>query len=125
MQTTASQRLLSMSLPASASVTERGEAVQLHVRHEALEVVVTVPKSVREWFVEATDSSTGARTEDWCDYDGYDTASTDQNMADDVSRFVDRLLSSELKLETGRRNRLLWKASGGWQQAVPLDASAV
>jgi hypothetical protein len=114
-----------MSLPTGASVAECGETVQLHVRHDALEVVVTVPKAVREWFVEATDTSTGARTEDWCDYDGYDSPSPDKDMADDVSRFVDRLLGSELKFETGPRNRLLWKASGSWRQAVPLDARAV
>jgi hypothetical protein len=106
----------------------RGEAVQLRVKHETLEVVVTVPVTVREWFVEATDVATGTRTEDWCDYDGYDSSSPerlDQDMAEDVSHFVHRLLGSELKLELGRRSRLLWKVSDTWQQAVPLDASAV
>lgn len=128
MRTTASQRLLTMSLPATASVAERGDAVQLRIKHETIEVVVTVPKTVREWFVEATDASTGTRTEDWCDYDGYDSSSParlDQEMAEDVSRFVQQLLGSELKFETGRRSRLLWKVSNTWQQAVPLDASAV
>jgi hypothetical protein len=128
MQTTASQRLLAMSLPANASVAERGDAVQLHVRRNELEVVVTVPKAVREWFVEATDATTGARTEDWCDYDGYDSTSPDrldQDMANDVALFVQRLLSSDLRLEAKGRAKLLWKLSGSWQQAVPLDASAV
>jgi hypothetical protein len=128
MRTTASQNLLTMSLPAFASVAERGEAVQLLVKQGALEVVVTVPVATREWFVEASDTSTGTRTEDWCDYDGYDSSSPehlDQDMAEDVSRFVQRLLGSELKLDPGKRSRLLWKLSGTWQQAVPLDASAV
>jgi hypothetical protein len=128
MQTTASQRLLSMSLPAYASVAERGDAVQLHVRRDALEIVVTVPKTVREWFVEATDATSGARTEDWCDYDGYDSTSSerlDQAMAEDVALFVQRLLSSDLKFEVEGRAKLFWKLADSWQQAVPLDASAV
>jgi hypothetical protein len=128
MQTTASQRLLSMSLPADASVAERGDAVQLHVRRSELEVVVTVPKNVREWFVEATDPTTGARTEDWYDYDGYDSTAPerlDQDMAEEVSLFVERLLGSDLRFEVSDRAKLLWKLSGTWQQAVPLDASAV
>ena len=128
MQTTASQRLLAMPLPANASLGERGEAVQLHVKHEQLEVVVTVPRTVREWFVEATDLATGTRAEDWCDYDGCDSTSPerlDLNMAEDVDHFVQRLLNSELKFEVSGRAKLLWKISNSWQQAVPLDASAV
>jgi hypothetical protein len=128
MQTTASQRLLSMSLPTDASVAERGDAVQLHVRRNELEVVVTVPKMVREWFVEATDATTGARIEDWCDYDGYDSTASerlDQDMAEEVTLFVERLLGSDLRFEVNGRARLLWKLSDTWQQAVPLDASAV
>jgi len=127
MQTTASRNLLSMSLPASASVAERGDAVQLHVRRDELEVVVTVPKTVHEWFVEATDALTGARTEDWCDYDGYDSTAPerlDQAMAEDVDLFVQRLLSSDLRFETGGRAKLLWKLADSWEQAVPLDESA-
>jgi hypothetical protein len=117
-----------MPLPGNASIGERGDAVQLHVRSNEVEVVVTVPKSVREWFVEASDPATGARIEDWCDYDGYDfrpEERLDQDMADDVSLFVQRLLSSDLRLEAEGRTRLLWKLSGSWQQAVPLDARAV
>jgi hypothetical protein len=128
MQTTASQRLLKMSLPANASVAERGDAVQLHVRCYELEVLVTVPKLAREWFVEATDTTSGARTEDWCDYDGYESSSSerlDQDMADDVALFVQRLLNSDLKFETTGRAKLLWKLSGSWHQAVPLYTSVV
>lgn len=118
--------LNSRRLPENASVVERGDAVQLHVRRGTIEVIVTVPKSAREWFVEATDASTGARTEDWCDYDGYDSASPesrDADMAEDVDRFVQRLLVSELRFEIGHRARLLWKESNTWQQAVPFDSS--
>lgn len=117
-----------MSLPADASVAELGDAVQLHVRRNELEVVVTVPKTVREWFVEATDATTGARTEDWCDYDGYDSTAPerlDQDMAEEVALFVQRLLDSDLRLEVKGRVKLLWKLSDTWQQAVPLNASAV
>ncbi|MBL8524151.1 MAG: hypothetical protein JNN20_10710 [Betaproteobacteria bacterium] len=128
MQTVASQRLLSMSLPADALVAERGDAVQLHLRRNGLKVVVTVPKSVREWFVEATDATTGARTEDWCDYDGYDSTAPErleQDMAEEVTLFVQRLLGSDLRFEVKGHAKLLWKLSGTWQQAVPLAASAV
>jgi len=109
-------------------VTERGDAVQLHVRRNELEIVVTVPKTVREWFVEATDASTGARTEDWCDYDGYDSSTPerlDLTMAEDVALFVHRLLTSDLRFEVEGRAKLLWKLADSWQQAVPLDESAV
>jgi len=117
-----------MSLPADASIAERGEAVLLKLKRGTLEIVVTVPRTVREWFVEATDVASGARTEDWCDYDGYDDSSEqsrDLDMAEDVSRFVERLLSRELKFEVGRRSKLLWNDSTSWRQAVPLDGSAV
>jgi len=126
MQTSASSRLLSIALPPNASAAERGDAVQLHVRQDSIEVVVTVPKSVHEWFVEATDASTGTRVEDWSDYDGYDSSSAetlDAEMAEDVSRFVKRLLAGELRLEAGHRAKLLWKTAGAWQQAVPFEAS--
>ena len=117
-----------MSLPANASVAERGDAVQFCVRRNELEVVVTVPKTVREWFVEATDATTGARTEDWCDYNGYDSSSSerlDKDMAEDVALFVQRLLSCDLRFQVEGRTKLLWKLSDSWQQAVPLDVSAV
>ncbi|HTU67508.1 MAG TPA: hypothetical protein VMF52_16280 [Steroidobacteraceae bacterium] len=117
-----------MSLPSGATVTERGDAVRLRLKRGTLEVVVTVPKSVREWFVEATDASSGARTEDWCDYDGYDSTSEqsrDLEMAQDVALFVEGLLGRDLRFEVGRRSRLLWNVADSWKQAVPLDASPV
>ena len=64
--------------------------------------------------------------EDWSDYDGYDSSSAetlDAEMAEDVSRFVKRLLAGELRLEAGHRAKLLWKTAGAWQQAVPFEAS--
>ena len=117
-----------MSLPLDALVEEKGDAVRLHVKRGTLDVVVTVPRTAREWFVEATDAATGARIEDWCDYDGYDSASEqsrDLHMAEEVARFVERLCGRELRLESGHRNRLLWNVASTWQQAVPLDESAV
>ena len=125
MNTTASQRLLAIALPSHASLADRGSAVQLHVRQGTLEVMVTVPTCVREWFVEASDAKTGARTEEWCDYDGYGAASVqslDLDMAEDVLDFVNRLLSSELMLEASGRARLLWKVADVWEQAVPFVA---
>ncbi len=123
MHTTASQRLLAIALPSHASVADQGTAVLLQVRQGTLEVVVTVPRSVREWFVNASDVESGASAGDWCDYDGYDASGIecrDADMAKDVLDFVNRLLSRELKLESRGRTKLLWKASEVWEQAVPF-----
>ncbi len=124
MDTTASQRLLTIALPSYASVTDQGAAMLLHVKRGTLEVVVTVPRSVREWFVDASDVESGARAADWCDYDGYDISDIerrDLDMAEDVLDFVNCLLSRELKLEKTRgRAKLLWKVSDVWEQAVPF-----
>lgn len=97
----------------------------LSLHRAALQVTVTVPVSVLEWSVEASDRTSGARVEDWCDYEGYDSTSVDQldrDMADDVEKFVSRLLSSELRLgNLGRSGvSLEWRVDEAWQQAVPL-----
>ena len=127
--TLASQRLLALPLPDGASRATRGEAILLLVRRSTLEVVVTVPVTVREWFVEAKDTASGMRVEDWCDYDGYDDSPTEQlerDMADDVSQFVQRLLTRDLRLVVEQRSvQLLWKVKDSWQRAVPIDESAV
>jgi hypothetical protein len=89
--TLASQRLLEFTLPDGACVTKKGEAVELSLHRSALHVAVTVPIAVLEWFVEASDRSSGASVEDWRDYEGYDSTPAEQldrDMADDVETFV-------------------------------------
>jgi hypothetical protein len=124
-RTLASQRLLELTPPDGACVTEKGEAVELSLRRSTLYVAVTVPVTVLEWFVEASDRSSGASVQDWCDYEGYDStpvAQLDRDMADDVGTFVARLLNSELRLDRrGSSNVVLqWKIGDGWEQAIPL-----
>lgn len=124
-RTLASQRLLELTLPDGACVTREGEAVELSLRRSTLRVAVTVPATVLEWFVEASDRSSGASVQDWCDYEGYDStpaAQLDRDMANDVETFVGRLLNSELRLDKrGSSNVVLeWKIGDVWEQAIPL-----
>jgi hypothetical protein len=128
--TRASQRLLELALPAGARVHTKGEAVALSFHRAGLQVTVTVPISVLEWFVEASDRSSGASVEDWCDYEGYDSTPAEQldrEMADDVEKFVARLLRSELRIDKRGSSKvaLEWKVGDAWEQAVPLMANAV
>jgi hypothetical protein len=109
-------------------VSTKGEAVILSVHRGTLQVTVTVPVAVFEWAVEASDRSTGASIEDWCDYEGYDRTrgeQLDQEMAADVEKFIDLLLRSELRLDVRDRSRvaLEWKVGDKWEQAVPLGAT--
>ncbi len=125
MPTIASQRLLELTLPVGVTVALQSEAVILLIRRDTLEVTVTVPTTVREWFVEANDSANDARVEDWCDYDGYDASSLaeiEHNMATEVLYFVERLLSRELRLGVDERGRtkLIWKVENSWLQALPI-----
>jgi len=128
--TLASQRLLELTLPEGACVTKKGEAVELSLHRSALHVAVTVPIAVLEWFVEASDRSSGASVKDWCDYGGYDSTPAEQldrDMADDVETFVGRLLNSELRLDTRGSSKVVleWKIGDVWEQAIPLMASAI
>lgn len=128
--TRASQRLLEWPLPAGARVSTKGEAVVLSVHRGTLQVTVTVPVTVFEWSVEASDRSSGASIEDWCDYEGYDRTpegQPDLDMAADVEKFIDLLLRSELRLDVHDRSKvaLEWKVGDRWVQAIPLIADAV
>lgn len=125
MPTLASQRLLELNLPDGARVAKKGEAVELSLHRSSLHVAVTVSLTVHEWFVEALDRTSGAKAEDWCDYDGYDTSTAEQlerDMARDVESFVGKLLERELRLAAGQGTgvALEWKVGELWEQAVPL-----
>jgi hypothetical protein len=128
--TLASQRLLELMLPDGARVAAKGEAVEFSLHRSGLHVAVTVPLHVREWFAEALDRTSGARVEDWCDYDGYDTSPADQrdlDMANDVGAFVEKLLSRELRLGACRGTRVALESKVGeaWEQAIPFVVGAV
>jgi hypothetical protein len=122
--------LLELVLPEGARVQTKGDAVEFSLHRPALQVRVTVPVTALEWFVEASDRSSGARVEDWCDYEGYDTSSNEQldrDMADDVGKFLEQLLRSELRMAKLGASKVVleWKIGEVWEQAVPLLPDAV
>jgi hypothetical protein len=128
--TRASQRLLERTLPAGARVSTKGEAVVLSVHRGTLQVTVIVPIAVFEWSVEASNRSSGASIEDWCDYEGYDRTPAEQidlDMSADVEKFVELLLRCELRLDARNRSKvaLEWKVGDSWKQAIPMIADAV
>ena len=126
--TRASQRLLELQAPHGARVYKKGEAVEISLHRAGLQVTVTVPISVLEWFVEASDRTSGASVEDWCDYEGHDATHAEQldlAMAEDVEKFVSQLLRSELRIDKRGSSKIAleWKVGDAWEQAVPLKAS--
>jgi hypothetical protein len=128
--TLASQRLLELRLPDGARVATKGEAVELSLHRSSLHVAVTVPLTVREWFVTASDRTSGAKVEDWCEYDGYDASSAEQldrDMAKDVVAFVEKLIGRELRLAARPDTHIAleWKVGETWEQAIPLAVAAV
>jgi hypothetical protein len=128
--TLASQRLLEIELPQVAQVLSRGEAVVLVLDRLGIQVTVTVPTNVLEWWVEAASGAAGLCVKDWCDYQGYDSApwaQLDLDMAADVTQFVAGLLNRELRLvQTGRPAPVLeWVVENEWCQAVPLKSETL
>lgn len=121
----ASRQLLELALPEGARVSSTREAVTLSLHSATLQVTLTVPSSLLEWSVAATDRRSGANVEDWCNYSANDVKAADQldrDMAADVARFVASLLHSELRIaKRGAGDVVLeWKTDGQWRQAVPL-----
>src|SRR5262245_11812926 len=100
-----------------------GAALTLTLVRNPVSITVTVPKTVREWFVDAVDEF-GASASDWRDYDGYDGSLPEQlgrDMAADIATFLDALLVSELRLRPGsgpERCVLEWLVEGVWRQAL-------
>jgi hypothetical protein len=128
--TLASRRLLELTLPDGAYVTRKGEALELSLHRSTLHVTVTVPVTVLEWFVQASDRLSGASVEDWCDYEGYDSMPAerlDRDMADDVETFIARLVNNELRMDQRGPSKvaLQWKNGDVWEQAIPLMPSAI
>jgi hypothetical protein len=121
---------MELTLPDGARVARKGEAVELSLHRSSLHVAVTVPLTVHEWFVEALDRTSGAKVEDWCDYDSHDPSTAEQldrDMAHDVGAFVERLLERELRLagRHGTHVALEWKVGELWEQAVPFAVDPV
>jgi hypothetical protein len=119
--TRATEFLQSLKQSSGVTVAKRGEALELCVVRGDIRVTVTVPFNVREWFVDVVGPAMTAKIDDWCDYDGYDDSSAeslDSDMANDVMKFVDRLLKRELRIADGES--LEWLVNNDWHRAVPL-----
>jgi hypothetical protein len=103
----------------------RGDAIELRVVRDGLSVVFTVAPSVLEWFVDATEESTGAKAHDWCDYAGYDEtprADLEASLVQDLTQLLQGVLDRPLRFQQ-RSDRLEWEVNGCWQQAVPITVS--
>lgn len=113
------------------TIAMKGEALELLLVRDDLDVRVTVPKNVLEWFVDVEHRASGSRATDWCDYEGYDNTPRpvlEERMANEVAAFVGRLVASELRcvVDSKRPNqcRLEWWLDTYWHQAVPFSEPA-
>lgn len=105
------------------TVRQKGEAKAYEVARSDICVEVTVPDEVLEWYISV--KLDGEKlTSDWCDYAGYDdtpVAELTKSMVDDISRFLELLISSRLRIEsTGKRSTLDGFVNGEWVQIVPF-----
>ena len=104
------------------TVAPKGEALELTLVRGDIEVRVTVPENLLEWFVDAKPRGARSGASDWFDYEGYDEtpfAALEQDMAEEMSAFVDQLIERDLRY-VEEKNVLEWSVDGQWQQAVPF-----
>jgi hypothetical protein len=109
------------------TVAEASERFEIVIRRDDVQLTVTVPKGVFEWFV-AAKGPDGAKVSDWCDYEGYDgspASGLDRDMARDIDAFLSNALRRELRFVSlpalvGEKRRLEWLVDGAWRVAVPL-----
>jgi hypothetical protein len=108
-------------------VVEGGNQVQLVIDKDGLNILITVPRLVYEWYVDAHESSAGLKAEDWYDYAGYgEPGRTDfgRDMAADLSSFLEGVATRYLRMRRvdakNAKGVLEWQREGGWQQAVPM-----
>lgn len=112
------------------TVAESSDQYRAMIRRDHVELIVTVPKGVLEWFVDVKGPD-GAEVSDWCDYEGYDDSAADslaRDMTDDLDVFLSNALRSELRFVNlpalvGKKWRLEWFVDGVWRVAVPLTPS--
>jgi hypothetical protein len=129
--TAAFRKLRQFERRPGVSVTPKGQALELTLVRNDIEVRVLVPESVLEWFVDAEDRISGAKVSDSCDYAGYDDTpdgELETDMAEDVAAFVNQLIERNLRCEQdskrSRRSVIEWFVDGQWQQALPFVAPA-
>ena len=126
-----------------ASLSVSGEANVLKIARCGLEIQVTVPVDVLEWFADAFEGD-APEVKDWWEYEGYDKTPREELarlMSSDIEDFITGLLTrnirlaispetrmdefvSKLKLLLGKQSTgrviLEWEVDGVWQQALPF-----
>ena len=106
---------------------QKGEAKAYEVARSGISVEVTVPDEVLEWYVSVKQGGE-ERTSDWCDYAGYDDTpivELARSMVDDISRFLELLLSSKIRIDsTGKRPTLDGFVNGEWIRIVPFTGES-
>ena len=110
----------------NVTMSETSGHVRLSIARAHVSLSVLVPRGVLEWWVEATDISSGGKVQDWCDYAGYDATPAEQlseEMRNDVVRFVENVVVRPLRFADNGRS-LEWHVGRDWLQAVPLRTDA-
>jgi hypothetical protein len=123
------QALLEFASEPAVGIRELGQCLELTIDRAEARILVTVPREVLEWFVDATCVATSRKVSDWCDYRGYDDTPEEElavEMARDVRAFVRALIERPLRFREQRRllrRKLVleWQHDGRWSSAVPLD----
>lgn len=106
------------------TLSEAPGHVKLNIVRSGISLYVLIPRDVLEWWVEVSDTASGAMVEDWCDYAGYDATparALSEDMRSDVLSFVESAVARPLRMVANGRV-LEWNVGGDWLQAVPLTA---
>lgn len=108
---------------ASIRITDEREAILCQLQREAVDVTLTIPHHLLEWFIDARQAGGPQHVQDWCDYAGYDDSPTEQlaqEMKAEVLAFIHAALSRPLRFAADGKS-LQWAVHEQWLQAVPLS----
>ena len=109
----ASQEGVTLSPAKSAAV--------LRVSRPPVNLVLTVPDNVFEWFVSVSNSETGGTIEDWADHYGAPREQLQAEMASEVLSFARNVVGRHLRFsETQGKLVLEWRIGDDWRQCVPF-----
>jgi len=114
-------------------IKKRSQCYELHLMKDDINVKVTVPKEVPEWFVDVITGDGKVLANDWCDYAGYTDLSDKRiadDMAEDLNKFVTSLLERPLRLTNSRgkfreKFSLEWQIDNSWSNAVPFSSGGL
>jgi hypothetical protein len=115
--------LQSIAGKAGIKILDAGERVELRILRHEFSILLVVPKSVLEFFIDVNDLDGKLLVQDWMDYAGYDATPEEQlaqEMRSEVMTFVERLIQRKLRLVRASRSSLEWQSGERWLQAVPF-----